>query len=98
MVVRFGWLTVAATLVACADTSSHQQAIDVVGTPFYVALKIPVCAATVVIAAPLAAIAGLADPSPNAAEGDPKSDLDHGIRRNCGPPYVLSSGRDAGVQ
>jgi hypothetical protein len=80
-----------ATLVACAAPPSHDQVADAVGTPFYIALKIPVCAATIVIAAPLAGIAGLADPSPNAAAHDPKSDLDYGLRRNCGGPYALTS-------
>jgi hypothetical protein len=94
MVARFGWMVLTATLVACAAPSSHNQVVDAIGTPFYLAFKIPVCAATLVVAAPLAGIAGLAEPSPNAAAHDPKADLDYGIRKNCGGPYALTSGTE----
>jgi len=98
MVARLEWVVLAATLTACAAPSSRDQVVDAVGTPFYLAFKIPVCAATLVVAAPLAGIAGLADPSPNAAAHDPKPDLDHGIRKNCGGPYVLTSGDEPEVR
>lgn len=63
--------------------------VSTVGTPFYIAFKIPVCAATIAIAAPIAGVAGLAGPSGNAAAHDVRRDLDDGLTRNCGPPYLL---------
>jgi hypothetical protein len=78
------------TVAACANSSPREQTIDAVGTPFFLVFKIPVCVATVAIAAPLGGLVGLADPSPNAAEQDVLADLDYGLRRNCGPPYTLT--------
>jgi hypothetical protein len=61
-----------------------------VGTPFYIALKVPVCAATLVMAAPLGALQGLAAPSQQGSlQPDLRPSLDAGIVDNCGPPYVL---------
>lgn len=95
--MRAGFALVLAALAvsACSsssDPSSREQVADVVGTPFYIAFKIPVCVATVALAAPWAGVAGLSDPPPYAADNDPRPALDHGIRRNCGPPYVLTPG------
>lgn len=95
--MRVGFALVLATLAvsACSsssDPSSREDVADSVGTPFYIAFKIPVCVATVAIAAPLAGLAGLSDPPEYAAGNDPRPTLDYGIRRNCGPPYVLTPG------
>lgn len=60
--------------------------ITAVGTPLLIALKVPFCAATVVIAAPLAGISGFA---PTEEASDLRHHLDVGIGQNCGPPYVL---------
>jgi hypothetical protein len=59
----------------------------VVGTPFLIALKIPVCVVSVAVAAPLAA--GAAFGGPGSAQAA-RSVLGEGIEQNCGPPYVLS--------
>jgi hypothetical protein len=61
-----------------------------VGTPFYIALKVPVCAATLVMAPPLGALQGLAAPGQQGSlQPDLRPNLDAGIVDNCGPPYVL---------
>ena len=51
-----------------------------------IAFKIPVCAATIVLAAPLAGATGLA---PTEQAQRIRYDLDEGLVQNCGPPYVL---------
>ena len=63
--------------------------VSTVGTPFYIALKIPTCVATVAIAAPLAALQGLAAPNWDRYDPDIRPALDAGIADNCGPPYIL---------
>jgi hypothetical protein len=57
------------------------------GTPFYLAFKTAFCAASVAIAAPVAALAAMSESrfAPGA-----RRDLGDGVSQNCGPPYVLS--------
>ena len=71
-----------------ADSSPHagQWAVAIVGTPVYLAFKTVICGASLVVAAPTAAVITLAD-SPYAMGVDKLGD---GIAANCGPPYVLS--------
>lgn len=88
----------ALTISACAssaDPSPPEDTANAIGTPFYLALKVPVCVATVALAAPWAAVAGLSEPPTYAADNDPRRALDRGIRRNCGPPYVLAPAQRA---
>ncbi|HSA82597.1 MAG TPA: hypothetical protein VLE23_17405 [Geminicoccaceae bacterium] len=61
-------------------------AVAVVGTPFALVFKTAICAASLVIAAPIAGILVL-DPDPY-SEGH--EILGDGIANNCGPPYVIS--------
>ena len=61
-------------------------AVSIVGTPFALAFKTAVCAASLVIAAPIAGLLVL-DPDPY-SEGH--EILGDGIANNCGPPYVVS--------
>jgi hypothetical protein len=61
-------------------------AVSIVGTPFALAFKTAVCAASLVIAAPIAGLLVL-DPDPY-SEGH--EILGEGIASNCGPPYVVS--------
>ncbi|HEX3499531.1 MAG TPA: hypothetical protein VHT04_09420 [Stellaceae bacterium] len=64
-----------------------RTALSNIGTPFLIALKIPFCAVSAVIAAPLAAAAQLA----GTTEGELlKEDLGDGLEQNCAPPYVLT--------
>ncbi len=80
-------------LGGCTPTVSPEtQAsyVSAVATPLYVALKVPVCAATLVMAAPLGALQGLAAPGQQGSlQPDLRPSLDAGIVDNCGPPYVL---------
>jgi hypothetical protein len=61
-------------------------AVAVVGTPFALAFKTVICAASLAIAAPIAGLLVL-DPDPY-SEGH--AILGDGIANNCGPPYVVS--------
>jgi hypothetical protein len=64
--------------------------VSAIGTPLYVILKVPVCAATLVAAAPLSALQGLAAPGERGSlQPDIRPSLDAGIADNCGPPYIL---------
>lgn len=71
-----------------SGNGSHagQWAVAVIGTPFYLAFKTAVCGASLVVAAPTAAVIALSD-SPYAMGVDKLGD---GVAANCGPPYVLS--------
>jgi ABC-type sugar transport system substrate-binding protein len=61
-------------------------AVAIVGTPFALAFKTAICAASLAIAAPIAGLLVL-DPDPY-SEGH--EILGDGIANNCGPPYVVS--------
>jgi len=62
--------------------------LSVIGTPFLIAFKIPVCLLTVVVAAP---VAGLSEISGSNAEGaEMREGLRDGLARNCGPPYSVT--------
>ncbi|HEV8015723.1 MAG TPA: hypothetical protein VGP48_09325 [Stellaceae bacterium] len=78
-------------LAGCAAPPPGERVsyVSAVGTPFYIAFKIPTCAATLLLAAPAGALQGLAAPSDDAANEDIRPGLDAGIQANCGPPYVL---------
>jgi len=74
----------------CASSpppTPQQSTIGALGTPFYLVLKIPVCAVTVALSAPLAGAAGL---SSTPQSWLIRADLDESLRQNCGPPYVLT--------
>jgi hypothetical protein len=69
--------------------------VSAVGTPFYAVFKGVVCVASVVVAAPIAAVTALSDsryaPEVQASLGD-------GVSQNCGPPYVLRPYRTVSVE
>jgi hypothetical protein len=66
--------------------SATGWAVSIIGTPFALGFKTVVCAATVVVAAPVAGFLALGvDPS-----GEGYQALGDGIAQNCGPPYVVS--------
>jgi hypothetical protein len=84
------------SVAACAETRSSQPSprfVDAVGTPWLIAFKIPVCAASIVLAGPLAAAATLAvrGTDANLAEADVPRALDDGLAQNCGPPWTPGS-------
>ena len=63
-----------------------EVAVSVVGTPFLLVFKTAVCAGSLVIAGPAAALFTLAEgPHSQSIES-----LGEGIAKNCGPPYVLT--------
>jgi hypothetical protein len=69
--------------------------VSAVGTPFYLAFKTAFCAASVAIAAPVAAIAAMSE-SRSAPQA--RRDLGDGVAQNCGPPYVLSPFRVVSIE
>ena len=68
-------------------TSYGHAVVAVLGTPFYVALKAPVCLVSIAIAAPLAGVSGLAEGRMGRSV---IRRLGEGVGTNCGPPYVLT--------
>lgn len=81
----------AGALAGCTGSpgasSGDERVVTAVGTPFYIALKVPFCVATAVIAAPLAGVSGFA---PTERAHELRRDLDDGLTQNCGPPYELT--------
>ena len=82
---------VALALSACqpGDPNGGRVFLSIVGTPFLLALKIPVCAATIAVAAPLAGVSEISGPAtPDGV--DLRNNLGDGLGSNCGPPYVVN--------
>jgi hypothetical protein len=65
-----------------------QWVVAVIGTPVYLAMKTVVRSASLVVAAPTAAVIAISD-SPYAMGVNKLGD---GLAANCGPPYALSPG------
>lgn len=82
-------LLVSALAGCSAPPNERVSYISAVGTPLYAVLKIPACAATLLIAAPVGALQGLAAPDEQSNDTDARPELDAGIADNCGPPYIL---------
>ena len=61
--------------------------LSVVGSPFLLAFRGVVCAASVVVAAPTAALVSISEPR---LAGPTATTLGNGLASNCGPPYVIS--------
>ena len=83
----------------CAAMPSDRDSVAAaVGTPFYVALKIPTCVGTVAVAAPLIGIGQLAKPGYDAqargivpsTDDDLRRTLRDGLTANCGTPYTVT--------
>jgi hypothetical protein len=74
---------------APARPAAGPSFLSIVGTPFLIAFKIPVCAATIAVSAPLAGLSALT--SNAETEGrDMRRQLAYGINENCGPPWVVA--------
>jgi uncharacterized protein YceK len=68
------------------SASASGWALSILGTPFALGMKTVACAATLVVAAPVAGFLTLGvDPL-----GQGYQVLGNGIAANCGPPYVVS--------
>ncbi|HZT51964.1 MAG TPA: hypothetical protein VFA22_08525 [Stellaceae bacterium] len=79
----------AGTTPAAAPVATGPSFLSIIGTPFLIAFKIPVCAATVAVAAPLAGLSEI--PTTADTEGsDMRRQLEYGVNSNCGPPWVVS--------
>ena len=81
----------ALSLTACqqGDPNAGRVFLSIIGTPFLIAFKIPVCAATIAVSAPLAGVSEISGPAaPDGA--DLRQGLSEGLASNCGPPYAVS--------
>lgn len=90
---RLGALAFLLFLAGCAELPPPPPAaspVTAIGTPFLIALKIPVCVATVAIAGPAAALQQLAAPNEDGLQPDIRPALDVGMSQNCGPPYEVA--------
>jgi hypothetical protein len=88
----FGFLAFSLFLAGCAEMPPPPppaSPVTAIGTPFLIALKIPVCVATVAIAGPAAALQQLAGPNEDGLQPDIRPALDAGMSQNCGPPYAV---------
>jgi hypothetical protein len=68
-----------------AQPSASSVVLSVLGTPFLIAAKIPVCTATLIVAAP---VAGASETVASGAKA--RQILADGVASNCGPPYLLT--------
>jgi class 3 adenylate cyclase len=84
-------------LSACAAAPQDARAptaestiVSVIGTPFLIAFKIPVCAVTLAAAAPAAGMIAMVPPEDVPEPGKARQVLADGVRANCGPPYAIA--------
>lgn len=69
---------------ASASPSAESVVTAIIGTPLLIALKIPICAATL----PVVAVgAGMSAPVERGEEA--RRVLADGLAQNCGPPYAV---------
>jgi hypothetical protein len=68
------------------EPSPARTVFNVIGTPFFAAFKVAVCAMTIGIGAPELGFAALTDPE---GVGWQRQDLADGFAANCGGPWVL---------
>jgi len=68
-----------------AQPSASSVVLSVLGTPFLIAAKIPICVATVAVAAP---VSGLSETVESGAIA--RRVMADGVQSNCGPPYLLT--------
>jgi hypothetical protein len=88
---------IAAALAGCAAQPGETSApmtgggvvLTAIGTPFLIAAKIPLCAATIVAAGPLGATAALVPPE-DTLGAETRQGLADGIDQNCGPPWAVT--------
>lgn len=74
---------------AATQPAAGPSFLSIVGTPFLIAFKIPLCIITIAVAAPLAGLSEL--PGTADTEGrDMRRQLEIGINQNCGPPFVVT--------
>jgi hypothetical protein len=82
-------LVLVLVLAGCASAppSPGRTVLSVIGTPFLLAFKIPVCIVSAAVSAPLAGAAEIA----GTRQADSlEESLSDGLERNCGPPYAVA--------
>jgi len=65
-----------------------RTAVSIIGTPFLIAFKIPVCIVSAAMAGAMTGVAGALR-----SDGGPASleqSLGEGVEKNCGPPWALN--------
>ncbi len=70
-------------------TSGGAAVLTAIGTPFLIAFKLPLCAATIAAAGPLGATATLVPPEDTLGQ-EVRQGLADSIDENCGPPYAVT--------
>lgn len=95
--IALGVILLAPMLAGCATNGTYPDApnsggaaVSVVGTPFLLAFKIPVCAVTLAMGPPLAGLAEVANSS-RIHPWDVQRGVDQAVAQNCGPPWILPS-------
>jgi hypothetical protein len=90
ILLAIGLSACAAAPKDASQPSAASTVLSVVGTPFLIAFKIPVCAATLAVVAPAAGMAAMVPPEDNPEPGKARQVLADGVRANCGPPYAVA--------
>jgi len=94
-------------LAGCASGTGKETngvgVVDVIGTPFYIAFKLPTCAFNLAVAAPLAGLSQVAKPwppvnalYPNGTDAmvELRRGLNADVTSACGPPYMVTGSKD----
>ena len=66
-----------------------QPLVAAIGTPFLIAFRIPVCAATLLITGPIAAGSEMVPGQDDINRIVARQYLNDNLSANCGPPYVV---------
>jgi hypothetical protein len=71
------------------DPNTDFPFLAIIGTPIYIAFKVPVCAVSAAVSLPLAGMSEL-NGSGDAGGREMRRSLSTGLAQSCGPPYVLT--------
>ncbi len=89
-------LSLAGCVVQTAEGPPNIPPVSVIGTPVLIVAKVPACATTIILGAPLAAASAFVRPDPvmNALSPSPGADVRREVNdaliNNCGPPYAVT--------
>jgi hypothetical protein len=103
-IMRMGRMLVLLTigLAGCSTPQGPQGGsggfVSAVGTPFLIAMKIPVCVTSIAIGGPIAGASALTQPTAEEItlyhNPDPplqlRRDINDSLIANCGPPYIIA--------
>src|SRR5438034_959636 len=65
-----------------------RTAVSIIGTPFLIAFKIPVCIVSAAMAGAMTGVAGAL--GGNGGPASLEQSLGEGVEKNCGPPWALN--------